>query len=151
MKKPTIKIIDSEDESQELDSLLWEVLWKPIGLPRDFRESIEWDNENMEFAVRSGNQLLGGLVANWISENTVELRHIALLPKAQGSGLGKGLVQHLIEEVKQEYCSVIETTARSTSIGFFRKMGFIVLFGDNVSHPLFLQRGITFTRMQYKI
>jgi N-acetylglutamate synthase-like GNAT family acetyltransferase len=151
MKKPMINRIDSESEWQELDHLLWEVLWKPIDLPRDFRESIELESKNIEFVVSSGNELLGGLVANRISEDTVELRHIALLPTAQGKGIGRRLIQYLINELKQEHCSFIETTARNTSIGFFKKVGFTELSGDNVVHPLFLQHGITFTRMQCKI
>ena len=145
-----VKPAESEDESRELDNLLWEVLWKPIGLPRDFRESVTPDRECLEFVVKQGGELLGGLVANRVSQTTVELQHLALLPKAQGKVIGRKLLQHFLKEMKNEGCTVVETIARNTSASFFEKMGFVAVPGANPSHPSFLQHDITFVRMEYR-
>ena len=149
MQNITIKQTDSADQAKELDQLLWEVLWKPLDIPRDFRKSIT-DTECLEYVVKEGTELLGGLIAHRVSESLVELRHLALLPAAQGKSIGRNLVEHFIEDMKKSGCTIIQTTARNTSAGFFEKIGFTTLPGDHPEHPLFMRHGITFLRMEYQ-
>ena len=53
-----IRSVESEREARELDTILWEILWEPIGLPRDFRASVKPDREYMEFVVKQGTKPL---------------------------------------------------------------------------------------------
>ena len=132
----------------ELDHLLWEVLWKPLGLSRDFRGSVKLDGESLELVVKADGRIVGGLVANWIGDSEVEIRHIALRPEVQNQGMGRRLVMYLISTVSGQGCVRIRTIARSTSVGFFRKLGFTISPGKPPEHPDFESHGITFVLME---
>ncbi len=148
MDRLTIAFVSSKTESMELDHLLWEVLWKPLGLPRGFRGSLKLDGECLELVVKADRRIVGGLVANWTDDSGVEIRHIALKPEVQDRGIGRRLVTSLISTVSGQGCVRIQTIARSTSVGFFRKLGFTSSPGEPPEHPDFKKQGITFVVME---
>jgi len=148
MDEVTIAPLSSETESKELDYLLWEVLWKPLGLPRGFRGLVKPDGQCLELVVKADGKIVGGLVANWIDDSAVEIHHIALEPEVQNQGIGRRLVTSLISTVSGQGCVRIRTIARSTSVGFFRKLGFTISPGKPPEHPDFEKHGITFVLME---
>jgi len=148
MDELTIAFAISEAESLELDYLLWEVLWKPLGLPRDFRGSLNLDGECLELVVKADGRIVGGLVAHWMDDSEVEIRHIALEPEVQNQGVGRRVVTSLISTVSGQGCVRIQTIARSTSVGFFRKLGFTISRGKPPEHSDFKKHGITFVLME---
>jgi GNAT superfamily N-acetyltransferase len=148
MDKLTMAIANSTTESMELDHLLWEVLWKPLGLSRDFRSSLKRDGECLELVVKADNRIVGGLVANWIGDSEVGIRHIALSPEFRNQGIGRRLVVYLISTVSGQCDVRVRTIARSTSVGFFRKLGFTISPGKPPEHPDFEKHGITFVLME---
>jgi GNAT superfamily N-acetyltransferase len=148
MDRLTIAFVSSKTESMELDHLLWEVLWKPLGLPRGFRGSLKLGGECLELVVKADRRVVGGLVANWIDDSGVEIRHIALEPEVQNQGIGLRLVTSLISTVSGQGCFRIQTVARSTSVGFFRKLGFTASPSKPPEHSDFKKHGITFVMME---
>ena len=44
-------IVETPQEAEELDQLLWEVLWKPLGFPRDIRQMFKIDGESIELVI----------------------------------------------------------------------------------------------------
>jgi N-acetylglutamate synthase-like GNAT family acetyltransferase len=148
MDELTIAFVSSKTESMELDHLLWEVLWKPLGLPRDVRRSLKLDGECLELVVKADRRIVGGLVANWIDDSGVEIRHIALEPEVQNQGIGRRLVTSLISTVSGQGCVRVQTIARSTSVGFFRKLGFTTSPCKPPEHSDFKKHGITFVLME---
>lgn len=135
-------------EAAALDKLLWEVLWKPLGLPRDVRQEFKVAGDAIEMIARWQGQIQGGLVAVWTGPGEVELRHLAVLPEAQGRGLGRELVSCLISRIKAKGCLRLHTIARHTSADFFRKMGFHQAPGAPPVHPDFQRQGITLELME---
>ncbi len=75
-----ISLVNSKVESKELDALLWGVLWKPLVLLRNIRESFKLAGECLELIARADDRLLSGLVANWTSPTEIQLRHLGLKP-----------------------------------------------------------------------
>ena len=132
----------------ELDTSLWEVLWRPLGLPRNVRDSFKLEGESFEFVAKSHGEVLGGLVANRTSPTEVKLRHIALKPEAQNQGAGSRLVNALIGTLSQNKCTRIRVIARDTSTGFFRKLGFTTSPGEAPEHPALKKHRITFELME---
>ena len=151
MNDLTIESVESESDAMELDSILWEVLWRPLGLPRNVRESFKLKGESLEFVAKSHGEVLGGLVANWTSPTEVKLRHIALKPEAQNQGAGSQLVNALIGTISQNKCTRIHVIARKTSAGFFRKLGFTPSPGEAPEHPAFKKHRITFELMEKNV
>jgi hypothetical protein len=56
-----IKHAESDKEKNELDHLLWEVLWKPLGLPSDIRQSFKLNNAQIELIAINNNTIVGDL------------------------------------------------------------------------------------------
>ena len=146
-----IERVDSASESRELDALLWEVLWEPLGLPRDARNMFQLEGECLELVARVDGHMLGGLVAIWTSPREIELRHLAVRPEAQTQGLGSGLVRTLIAIVGQRGGGKIHTVARNTSAAFYRKLGFTTAPGVPPSHPVFAEHGIRFELLEIDV
>jgi GNAT superfamily N-acetyltransferase len=146
-----IRMVGSESEFKALDELFWEVLWKPIGLPRDIRQSFIIEGEGVDLIALSGAGIIGGLSANWAFPIEVELRHLVVKPEARGNGVGSGLVKKLMELVSQRDCSVLRTISRNTSSDFFKRLGFLPSRAGNVpDHPAFKRHGITFEMFELR-
>ena len=144
----TVEYVTSESDSEDLDCLLWEILWKPIGFPRDIRKSFEIGGKTLEVVARNKSCIVGGLVAVWTSAHEVEIRHIAVTDNRQKTGVGKKLINSLLETVTVQGCSRIHTVARNTSTGFFEKVGLTKIPGALLEHPAFAKHGIYFNPME---
>ena len=147
-----IKHAVSDKEKNELDQLLWDVLWKPLGLPRDIRKSFKLNNPQIDLVAVDNGTVIGGLVANWLSEseNEIEIRHIAVSSDFQGLSVGKRLVEKLIKLVQKDSPVKILTCARNISVGFFTKLGFIST-GEHLEHQDFARHGIKFQQMYLEV
>jgi N-acetylglutamate synthase-like GNAT family acetyltransferase len=150
MTQVQIKAATNPQERDALDQLLWQVLWQPLNLPRDARKSFGLDRESVELIAVLDADIVGGLVANWLSTTEMEIRHIAVLPTCQGQSVGRQLVEKLIELVKPQQCSAIQAIARNTSQAFFEKLGFVAE-PEILEHPDFAKHGITFRVMRYAL
>jgi len=145
-----IKQATLEEEKKELDQLLWEVLWQPINLPRQIRKSLQLSEPQINLIAIDDDTIVGALVANWLSEDDVEIRHIAVKPNYQRHAIGTLLVEELIKLVQTKAPLHIQTYARNTSIGFFTKLGFMSK-GNYLEHQDFARYGITFQRMYMEV
>jgi N-acetylglutamate synthase-like GNAT family acetyltransferase len=143
-----IEPVTSEHDSEELDRLLWETLWKPIGLPRNIRESFTVNGTAFSLVAKNEGAIVGGLVAVWTSVREVEIRHIAVVGGSQKRGVGAELANSLLETVAVRGCFRVHTIARNTSTGFFLKMGFTKASGTPPEHPDFKKHGILFELME---
>ena len=146
-----VQEIKTSSEAEELDQLLWELLWKPLDLPRDIRASFKLEGECLELGARSDDLLVGGLVANWTSPVEVEIRHLAVNAETHGQGIGTQLVVELLKRVSRRGYARVRTIARNTSAGFLRKLGFTTAPGEPPEHPLFKKHGITFELLQMNV
>lgn len=146
-----IKKITDRSEADQLDQLLWEILWKPLDLPRNIRDSFKLEGECLELAAIIDNIIVGGLVANWTSSAEVEIRHLAIKQENHGQGIGAQLVVELLNRVSDQGCTKIRIIARNTSINFLRKLGFIASHEESPEHPLFKKHGITFEVLEKNV
>jgi ribosomal protein S18 acetylase RimI-like enzyme len=150
MTELQINVVASVREKDALDQLLWEVLWQPLKLPRDAREDFTLDGKSIELIAVTDENIVGGLVANWLSAREIEIRHIAVMSPYQGRSVGQKLIEKLIEMVKPRRCAVVQTIARNASQGFFEKLGFRAK-PEILEHPDFAKHGITFRVMRYRL
>jgi N-acetylglutamate synthase-like GNAT family acetyltransferase len=147
MSKESIEPAASPKAADELDELLWRVLWQPLGLPRNLRQSFEVEGESLELIAREDGRFAGGVVAVWTGDTEVELLHLAVEPEAQNQGTGRRLIESVIEIVRAKGCRRIHTIARNTSVGFFKSLGFRKAPGNVPEHPLFSKHDIVFELM----
>lgn len=143
--------VSSPAEAERLDELLWSTLWKHLGLPRNVRESFKLDGETLEWVAAMEGRIVGGLVAVWTGPDEIELRHLAVAPDVQHQRIGQSLVVRLLDIAVSRKCRRVHTIARTTSAGFFRKLGFTPAPGVPPEHPVFRQHGISLELMEKKI
>lgn len=147
MSEVTIEPAASLKDEDELDELLWRILWQPLGLPRKVRKGFKVDGESLELVAKENGRITGGVVAVWTGDTEVELRHLAVVPEAQNKGAGRRLVESMVEIVRPKGCRRIHTIARNTSVGFFRNLGFRTAPGTAPEHTVFKKHGIIFELM----
>jgi N-acetylglutamate synthase-like GNAT family acetyltransferase len=147
MSEITIETAASPMAADELDGLLWRVLWQPFGLPRNVRQEFKIDGESLELIAKENGRIIGGVVAVWTGDTEVELLHLAIEPEVQNQGTGRQLIESVAEIVRPKGCRRIHTIARNTSVGFFRNLGFKTVPGTAPEHPVFKKQGIVFEFM----
>ena len=148
MDELEISFSQSGARVEELERLLWNTLWKPLGLPRDIRESFKLEGEEFQLIAKAHGRCVGGLVGVWTGRHDVELRHLAVAHDAQKRGVGKRLVTVTLEMVAAKGCSRVYTIARNTSVDFFKKLGFRTTADPAPEHPAFKRHGIVFAPME---
>jgi N-acetylglutamate synthase-like GNAT family acetyltransferase len=147
MSEITIESAASPMAADELDELLWRVLWQPFGLPRNVRQEFKIDGESLELVAKENGRVIGGVVAIWTGNTEVELLHLAVVPEVQNQGTGRRLIEGVVGIVRPKGCRRIHTIARNTSVGFFRNLGFKTAPGTAPEHPAFKKQGIAFELM----
>ncbi len=145
----TVLEADTDDLKDQLDQLLWEVLWEHLSLPVDIRQQFRLPGPSLELVAVKDGQVKGGAVFQWLEEHTAELRHIAIRPEQQMCGIGSRLVRHGLALVSREGCRVVYTISRNTSAPFFTKLGFVLVPEQVPDHPIFLKQGIRFQKMLF--
>lgn len=127
------------------------MLWEPLGLPRTVRGSFALESPQIEIiAVEPGGSVVGGLAANVLSDEEIEIRHIAVRSGWQGRGVGTLLVEELKRMFGGRGPLRLKTYARNTSLGFFQRLGFGPV-GEPLKHEDFARHGISFLEMHLDV
>ncbi|MFC1920664.1 GNAT family N-acetyltransferase [Chloroflexota bacterium] len=141
-----IKQATTQKEKRELDRLLWTVLWEPLNLPRNIRNSFKLGGPEIDLIAIDNKIIVGALVANWLSEKEIEIRHLAVKPGNQENSVGSLLVGELFRLIREKTPLQIHAYARNTSLGFFTKLGFKPR-GNRINQPNFMQQGLWLQEM----
>ena len=147
MSEIVIESATSPKDVEDLDELLWRVLWQPLGFPRNARQEFKVDGESVELVAKENGRVTGGVVAVWTGDAEVELLHLAVAPEAKNQGTGRRLIENVVEIVRSKGCRRMHTIARNTSVDFFRNLGFMTAPGTAPEHPVFKKHGIVFELM----
>jgi len=145
-----IRQAGTEKDKTELDQFLWEVLWEPFGFDRDVRKEFKLDVPHIDLMAFDKGILVGALVAYYITDTEVEIRHMAVKSDMQGSAVGRRLVNSLISLLSSEPVTKLNVYARSTSEGFYAKCGFMP-YGERFEFHLFTKYGIDIQPMCRKL
>ncbi len=141
-----IKQAITQKEKKDLDRLLWTVLWKPLNLPRNIRDSYKLDTPQIDLIAIDNKSVVGGLVANWLSEKEIEIHHIAVKSDYQENSIGSLLVEELFRMIKEQVPLRIQSYARNTSLGFFTRLGFKPT-GERLDQQNYIKQGIWIQQM----
>ena len=63
-----------------------------------------------------------------------QLRGMAVLPKFQGKGIGKMIIQYSLKELEKRACKVLWCHARKNAVIFYKKLGFVII-GSSFNIP----------------
>jgi GNAT superfamily N-acetyltransferase len=146
-----LSLVSSPADAADLDALLWDVLWQPLGLPRDCRHTFALAGDETELIAREGERIVGGLVAVRSGGALIEIRHLAVDLPFQGRGIGQALIHELENMARQRSFVRLRTIARNTTVGFFMRQGFAPVAEPPPDHPVFRKHRISFIILEKRI
>jgi N-acetylglutamate synthase-like GNAT family acetyltransferase len=141
-----IKQATTHQEQNELDQLLWDVLWKPLNFKRNVRETFKLNMPQIDLIAIDQDVIIGALIANWLSSDEIEIHHIAVKRDLQKKAVGRMLFEELSRLTQDITPLTITTYARNTSIGFFSKLG-LEPVGSHLEVEGFMEQGIWLQQM----
>jgi N-acetylglutamate synthase-like GNAT family acetyltransferase len=114
------------------------VLYAPVGIPENAVEWGDLEPGNAHAVVFLKGDLVGyGRVI--VRGDMAQIRHVAVEPTARGKGVGRLILDSLIEHARDNGAKMVHLNARFTSLEMFRKQGFEpvgpILHSDNTHLP----------------
>jgi GNAT superfamily N-acetyltransferase len=97
-----------------------------------YQMEMEEDNHGYHFGAFADNQLVA-VVSLFIKDDDFQFRKFAVVPEAQGKGIGNTLLNHITDFAINEGGKRLWCNARVSAIGFYARYGF-------------KQTGVTFNR-----
>jgi predicted GNAT family N-acyltransferase len=114
-------------EYKQMVELRYEILRKPLGL--FFTENdlaIDKDNLLIVSQYPGGGEITGCCILSPLSENTVQLRQMAVANPFQGNGIGRKLLAYTENIAREHHFALIYLHARKTAVEFYQKQGYKV-------------------------
>lgn len=139
-----LKIIDyGTKEYQQMVDLRNEILRNPLGMILN-ENDIVTDKDNILIGAFEDEKMLGCCMLVKEVGNTILLRQMAVRNQLQGKGIGRALMEFAENIARDIGFSVIAMHARSTSTGFYERMGYKISGGTfvklSISHVLMKKR-----------
>jgi N-acetylglutamate synthase-like GNAT family acetyltransferase len=101
----------------------YQVLRKPIGM--ELREKdTELDNTEYHIAAFDSGKIIGCVLLRPLNGDSVKLRQMAVLDAYQRQGIGARLVTYAEGLASARGFKAVETNARKTAQGFYKKLGY---------------------------
>lgn len=111
------------EDIDQLHRLVNQYAQEELLLPRS-RESLIINIQSIYVAAEAG-EVLGVACLAVLGHDMAEIRSLAVDPKAQGRGIGKLLVERIIEETKK--IGIAKLISLTYQVVFFEKCGFEVI------------------------
>ena len=121
--------IKEPSTKQEWDmyyKIRWEILRKPLGLKQG-SERDELDQVANHRIVEKQKNILAVGRLHFNSNNTAQIRYMAVIQNSQRNGYGKLLVDEFVKIAKQNNISKIVLYSRDSVIKFYEKLGFSII------------------------
>jgi GNAT superfamily N-acetyltransferase len=130
---------------QIFPSLTWRIRHEVMypDHPLDFVK-LENDFGGMHFGLYLNHELTG-VVSLFINGEEAQFRKLAVLQKEQGKGLGKQLMEYLIDFCKAQHIKLLWCNARVNAQDFYFKLGF------TPTNQTYTAAGYDFVRLELKL
>lgn len=109
---------------QSSKSFREKMLRQPLGLSLSAYDLKDEDKQFHIAATDSDGIIIGTVILKPISEETANLRQMAISSDYQGRGLGRELISFLEKTALEKNINTIEVTARLDAQGFYAKLGY---------------------------
>jgi len=107
--------------------LRYEVLRAPLGMPEGSEENPR-EAECRHWVAIEGDEVVGCVL--WFAEGPPghgRLLQMAVLPRLQGTGVGRLLVRALERAVAEDGHPIVTLHARDLAVGFYARLGYVIV------------------------
>jgi predicted GNAT family N-acyltransferase len=132
-------------EYDEMVRLRYKILREPLGL--DFSaEELSKEYTDIHLAAYNDAWILRGCLVLTPKPNQVmKMRQVAVDSDAQGSGVGRAMVENSERVAVANGCTLMELNARDTAVPFYEKLNY------QTEGDVFVEVGIAHLRMVKKL
>ena len=131
-------------EYEQMVSLRITELLDPIGVPPSYIES-EKEKHDLFIGAFENREMIGCCVLTPKTEDTLQLRQMAVRSDYRGKGVGTAIVEFAEEIARENNFSVLMMHARDAVINFYQKCGYAI------SGAQFFEVGIPHHKMQKQL
>ena len=100
-----------------------EILRQPLGLDL-FAEDLSKEINCRHFGVLSNKQLIAYLLVVPQLEDCVILRQMCVIEACRGQGVGRQLIRHVEDSLRESIITKVELAARVPAVPFYEKLGY---------------------------
>ena len=101
-----------------------DILRKPLGMSL-YDQNLEDEKDHIHIIGKSSNdEVLAYLQFRLLDDNTAKMQQVAVRKKNQANGIGRRLVNHSEQFIKNIGVKFIVLHAREPVIGFYEKLGY---------------------------
>ena len=101
-----------------------DILRKPLGMSL-YDQNLEEEKDHIHIIGKSSNdEVLAYLQFRLLDDNTAKMQQVAVRKKNQANGIGRRLVNHSEQFIKNIGVKFIVLHAREPVIGFYEKLGY---------------------------
>ena len=112
-------------EFAEYFSFRWELLRKPLALPRG-SEQDELDNSAFHVAAYDEQHIVGAGRVHIESDHTARIRYMAVHPGYRCQGVGSCILRRLEQFAYDHHVQVCWLYARESAVSFYTRNGYVV-------------------------
>jgi ribosomal-protein-alanine N-acetyltransferase len=90
----------------------------------------ELARDDRYYAVAQQGERIVGYAGLWFNPPQADVQTLAVAPAAQGTGLGRRLLSHLVDGARERGCEQLHLEVRAdndAAIGLYRRSGFALL------------------------
>lgn len=136
---------------QDVDQLLYDVLWKPHGLDREIRKQFTTGLAQYTF-VASDYEKACGCIIVCEHPDELELRHMAVASDFQNRGIGTKLLNYVLDHFSNNSDKkTMFVFARNKALNFYIRQGFYPSDDEWLEIPGVVMKGVRFKRLIVKL
>lgn len=118
------EVLFGSEEYKELLDIRNEVLRKPIGMMLRSKDTAS-DEREYHIAAFDSEKAIGCVLLRPLDNVSIQLRQMAVIDSHRGQNIGAKLMQFAEQFASNKKFKAIETRARKTAEGFYKKLGYV--------------------------
>lgn len=124
MSEFKIRLIQNQQEKEEMYYQRWLVLRKPIDMDIGTEKDEYDDYYSLHLIAVCDEQIIGSARLRQLSTELGSISYVAVLPKFQSQGVGTALIQKVIEIAKEKQLKSLRVMSRLSASKFYERIGF---------------------------
>ncbi len=136
------KPVETDEEKAGIRSVREAVFVEEQGIPAGLVHAGDAAGLLFEAAAFEANRVIGTARVKLTGKETAKIERMAVLKEYRRYGVGKGIVDFIIDEMRRRGMKTVELHAQESAIDFYRSCGF------SETGPFFMEAGIRHRRME---
>lgn len=117
---------ETAEEFAQYYELRWRILRKPWGQARGSEQDMQ-EAGSYHLMARDEQQVIGVARLQFPTDETAQLRYMAVADAWQGKGVGREIVNHMERIARQQGAHHLFLHARDNALGFYQKLGYEIV------------------------